>query len=415
MKKLDNAWLNTTINNLYNFYGKIDQTIDEFKEVIMPVLEKSANEYSKDTYNISLYDYLENEATSFLEELNEDDFDFSFDEDDFEIDKIDNNSNEDDDNFVPINNVQYYLNQIGKFDLLTPEKEIELAKKIKEGDMAAKEEFYTANLRLVASIARRYASYSSLPLLDLIQEGNIGLMKAVEKFDYTLGYKFSTYATWWIEQSIRRAMADIGEIIRIPVHTTENLNKINKTKKELEQEMGRVPTNYEIATVLGMTVEKLDEYLKLKYESSALSLNVPVGEDYDGDKDEMLDFMQSRQPQPNEIVDSILLHEDLMKILDDLNIITEREAFVLKERNGLNGGGVKTLEEVGIELNLTRERVRQIEACAIHKIRKSRNEIVKNLKNYFNNYDEASERLTELITGANTRPYTLVKKQLRRK
>ncbi len=257
--------------------------------------------------------------------------------------------------------VRMYLKEIGKVPLLSAEREIELAQRMEEGDEDAKKELAEANLRLVVSIAKRYVGRGML-FLDLIQEGNLGLIKAVEKFDYHKGYKFSTYATWWIRQAITRAIADQARTIRIPVHMVETINKLIRVSRQLLQELGREPTPEEIAEELDMPVERVREILKISQEP--VSLETPIGEEEDS---HLGDFIQDDNvPVPAEAAAQTLLKEQLDEVLDTL---TEREQKVLRLRFGMNDGRARTLEEVGKEFDVTRERIRQIEAKALRKLR----------------------------------------------
>ncbi|WP_415853190.1 RNA polymerase sigma factor RpoD [Thermoanaerobacter kivui] len=257
--------------------------------------------------------------------------------------------------------VRMYLKEIGKIPLLTPEEEIELAKRIEQGDEEAKKRLIEANLRLVVSIAKRYVGRGML-FLDLIQEGNLGLLKAVEKFDYRKGYKFSTYATWWIRQAITRAIADQARTIRIPVHMVETINKLIRVQRQLLQELGREPTPEELAKEMGMPEEKVREIMKIAQEP--VSLETPIGEEKDS---HLGDFIPDEDaPAPAEAAAFTMLKEQLMDVLDTL---TPREEKVLRLRFGLDDGRARTLEEVGKEFNVTRERIRQIEAKALRKLR----------------------------------------------
>ncbi len=256
--------------------------------------------------------------------------------------------------------VRMYLKEIGKIPLLSMEDEIELAKRIELGDEGAKKVLAEANLRLVVSIAKRYVG-RGMQFLDLIQEGNLGLIKAVEKFDYTKGFKFSTYATWWIRQAITRAIADQARTIRIPVHMVETINRLIRVSRQLLQELGREPQPEEIAARVDMPVERVREVLKISQEP--VSLETPIGEEEDS---HLGDFIQDEHVMvPAEAAAFTLLHEQLMEVLDTL---TEREQKVLKLRFGLEDGRPRTLEEVGREFNVTRERIRQIEAKALRKL-----------------------------------------------
>ncbi len=257
--------------------------------------------------------------------------------------------------------VRMYLKEIGKVPLLSAEEEIELAKKMELGDQDAKKRLAEANLRLVVSIAKRYVGRGML-FLDLIQEGNLGLIKAVEKFDYRKGYKFSTYATWWIRQAITRAIADQARTIRIPVHMVETINKLIRVSRQLLQELGREPSPEEIAAEMNMPVERVREILKISQEP--VSLETPIGEEEDS---HLGDFIQDDNvPVPADAAAFTLLKEQLVEVLGTL---TEREQKVLRLRFGLDDGRARTLEEVGKEFNVTRERIRQIEAKALRKLR----------------------------------------------
>ena len=280
------------------------------------------------------------------------------DEEEVELDKIDLSVPEG----VSIEDpVRMYLKEIGKVPLLSAEEEIELAKKMEQGDENAKKRLAEANLRLVVSIAKRYVGRGML-FLDLIQEGNLGLIKAVEKFDYRKGYKFSTYATWWIRQAITRAIADQARTIRIPVHMVETINKLIRVSRQLLQELGREPTPEEIAEEMDMPVDRVREILKISQEP--VSLETPIGEEEDS---HLGDFIQDDNvPVPAEAAAATLLKEQLNEVLDTL---TDREQKVLRLRFGMNDGRARTLEEVGKEFDVTRERIRQIEAKALRKLR----------------------------------------------
>ena len=265
------------------------------------------------------------------------------------------------DNFSVDDPVRMYLKEIGKVSLLSTEAEIELAKLMAEGDKDAKRKMAEANLRLVVSIAKRYVGRGML-FLDLIQEGNLGLIKAVEKFDYTKGYKFSTYATWWIRQAITRAIADQARTIRIPVHMVETINKVMRISRQLLQELGHDPSPEEIAADMGMPVEKVREILKIAQEP--VSLETPIGEEEDS---HLGDFIPDEDAsEPAEAASFTLLKEQLSEVLGTL---TPREEKVLRLRFGIEDGRTRTLEEVGKEFNVTRERIRQIEAKALRKLR----------------------------------------------
>ena len=257
--------------------------------------------------------------------------------------------------------VRMYLKEIGKVPLLTADQEIELAQRLEDGDEAAKQQLAEANLRLVVSIAKRYVGRGML-FLDLIQEGNLGLIKAVEKFDYRKGFKFSTYATWWIRQAITRAIADQARTIRIPVHMVETINTLIRVSRQLLQEYGREPTPEEIAKEMNISENKVREIIKIAQEP--VSLETPIGEEEDS---HLGDFIPDEDaPAPAEAASFALMKEQLMEVLDTL---TPREEKVLRLRFGLDDGRQRTLEEVGKEFNVTRERIRQIEAKALRKLR----------------------------------------------
>lgn len=280
------------------------------------------------------------------------------DEDDIDIEKIDLSVP---DGVGLEDPVRMYLKEIGKVPLLSAEEEIEYAKRMEQGDEEAKKRLAEANLRLVVSIAKRYVGRGML-FLDLIQEGNLGLIKAVEKFDYHKGYKFSTYATWWIRQAITRAIADQARTIRIPVHMVETINKLIRISRQLLQELGREPTAEELAVEMQMPEEKVREIMKIAQEP--VSLETPIGEEEDS---HLGDFIPDDDiPAPAEAAAFTLLKEQLIEVLDTL---TEREEKVLRLRFGLDDGRARTLEEVGKEFNVTRERIRQIEAKALRKLR----------------------------------------------
>ncbi len=268
--------------------------------------------------------------------------------------------------------VRMYLKEIGRVPLLTAEEEVELARRMEMGDKNAKGRLIEANLRLVVSIAKRYVG-RGMQFLDLIQEGNMGLIKAVEKFDYRKGYKLSTYATWWIRQAITRAIADQARTIRIPVHMVETINKLIRTSRHLIQELGREPTPEEVADEMGITPDKVREILKIAQEP--VSLETPIGEEEDS---HLGDFIEDEDaPAPVEAASFMLLREQIEGVLDTLN---EREQKVLRLRFGLDDGKARTLEEVGREFGVTRERIRQIEAKALRKLRHPQRS--KRLKDY---------------------------------
>ena len=290
---------------------------------------------------------------------------------DLKLDQISDNSFEG----VSVDDpVRMYLREIGKIPLLSYEKELELAKRILENDEEAKQELAEANLRLVVSIAKKYVGRGML-FLDLIQEGNMGLIKAVEKFDYTKGFKFSTYATWWIRQAITRAIADQARTIRIPVHMVETINRLIRTSRHLLQQLGREPTPEEIAKEMDIPVEKVMEIQKIAQDP--VSLETPIGEE---DDSHLGDFIQDEDsPAPHDAASYTLLREQLEDVMGTL---TPREAKVLKLRFGLDDGKARTLEEVGKEFDVTRERIRQIEAKALRKLRHPSRS--KKLRDYMN-------------------------------
>ncbi len=302
----------------------------------------------------TVYDIFEKEGIEVVDDL------------DKELEEIEVSKEELEDLSVPegINiddHVKMYLKEIGKVNLLDPVQENDLAQRMADGDEAAKKKLVEANLRLVVSIAKRYVGRGML-FLDLIQEGNLGLIKAVDKFDYTKGFKFSTYATWWIRQAITRAIADQARTIRIPVHMVETINKLVRVSRQLVQELGREPTPEELARELGMSVEKVREISKISQEP--VSLETPIGEEEDS---HLGDFIPDDDaPAPSEAASFVLLKEQLVDVLKTL---TPREEKVLKLRFGLDDGRQRTLEEVGKEFNVTRERIRQIEAKALRKLR----------------------------------------------
>ena len=322
-----------------------------------------------------IYDFLDKKHVDVLKMSNDDDMDpdlFTEDEDPDTEDEIDM---EHIDLSVPEgvsvdDPVRMYLKEIGKVPLLSPDEEIELAKKIELGDEAAKKKLAEANLRLVVSIAKRYVG-RGMQLLDLIQEGNLGLIKAVEKFDYRKGYKFSTYATWWIRQAITRAIADQARTIRIPVHMVETINRLVRTQRQLVQKLGREATPEELAKELDMPVDRVREIMKISQDP--VSLETPIGEEEDS---HLGDFIQDDNVEvPADAATYTLLHEQLMEVLSTL---TEREQKVLRLRFGLDDGRPRTLEEVGRQFNVTRERIRQIEAKALRKLRHpSRSKVLK--------------------------------------
>ena len=314
---------------------------------------------SKEQYNKILVFLRRNKVDVLMMTEDDDDIDLAIeDEEEVEVEKLDLTVP---DGISIEDPVRMYLKEIGKVPLLTADEEIDLAKKMADGDQEAKKKLAEANLRLVVSIAKRYVGRGML-FLDLIQEGNLGLIKAVEKFDYTKGYKFSTYATWWIRQAITRAIADQARTIRIPVHMVETINKLIRVSRQLLQELGREPTPEEIAQAMDIPVERVREILKISQEP--VSLETPIGEEEDS---HLGDFIQDDNvPVPADAATFTLLKEQLNEVLETL---TEREQKVLILRFGLEDGRSRTLEEVGKEFNVTRERIRQIEAKALRKLR----------------------------------------------
>ena len=308
-----------------------------------------------------IYEFLEKQGIEIIGNFGEDLPELEGDDDDFEIteDELADLSVPDS---VSIDDpVRMYLKEIGKVPLLSNTEEAELAQRMSDGDTDAKQRLAEANLRLVVSIAKRYVGRGML-FLDLIQEGNLGLIKAVEKFDYTKGYKFSTYATWWIRQAITRAIADQARTIRIPVHMVETINKLIRVTRQLVQELGRDPLPEEIAKELNMPIDKVGEIMKIAQEP--VSLETPIGEEEDS---HLGDFIQDNEtPAPQDAATFRLLKEQLVDVLSTL---TPREEKVLRLRFGLDNGRARTLEEVGKEFNVTRERIRQIEAKALRKLR----------------------------------------------
>ncbi|MDK2951002.1 MAG: polymerase primary sigma factor [Kosmotogales bacterium] len=324
-----------------------------------------------------IYESFEKERIVILEKPPETDDDED-DEDSKEIESLITSTPEMYDNISLKDPIKMYLKEIGKISLLTPSKERELARRAQKGETKSKEELITANLRLVVSIAKRYIG-RGLSFLDLIQEGNIGLIKAVEKFDWKKGYKFSTYATWWIRQAITRAIADQARTIRVPVHMVETINKLNKVIKEHMQVHGEYPSVEELGKLTGKTPEKIEEILAASKET--VSLESPISGD---EESTMGDFIHDDSlDQPEEAAMKMLLREQIDQILDTLS---PREAMVLKMRYGLLDGKTKTLEEVGQFFNVTRERIRQIEVKALRKLRHpSRSKALKALMGLLNN------------------------------
>ena len=341
--------------------GKKKKKVLEIQEIsdFLADLELSSEQMEK------VYEYLEAMNIDVLRIGNDDDLDADIDdlilaeeEEEVDMEKIDLSVP---DGISIEDPVRMYLKEIGKVPLLSAEEEIDLAKRMAEGDESAKKRLAEANLRLVVSIAKRYVGRGML-FLDLIQEGNLGLIKAVEKFDYQKGFKFSTYATWWIRQAITRAIADQARTIRIPVHMVETINKLIRVSRQLLQELGREPLPEEIAKELDMPVDRVREILKISQEP--VSLETPIGEEEDS---HLGDFIQDDNvPVPAEAAAATLLKEQLNEVLDTL---TDREQKVLRLRFGMNDGRARTLEEVGKEFDVTRERIRQIEAKALRKLR----------------------------------------------
>ncbi len=364
MKTIDETLFTKKIKELVSL-GKKHKGVIKYKEMmkILSDIELEPEHLDK------IYEYLEVQNIEVIDielmEDNKDDIITGLDdidsldslenlEKDIDLSLIDASINIDD-------HVRMYLKEIGKVDLLSPDEEMELARKMAEGDEMAKKRLAEANLRLVVSIAKRYVGRGML-FLDLIQEGNLGLIKAVEKFDYKKGFKFSTYATWWIRQAITRAIADQARTIRIPVHMVETINKLIRVSRQLLQELGREPSDEELAKEMDMPVEKVREIRKIAQEP--VSLETPIGEEEDS---HLGDFIPDEDiPAPSDAAAFTLLKEQLIEVLDTL---TEREEKVLRLRFGLDDGRARTLEEVGKEFNVTRERIRQIEAKALRKLR----------------------------------------------
>lgn len=336
--------------NTLEFQDVVD-TLAEFElepEKFDEILEQLEDQ------NIDVLQTMEGEEL-LLDDLNEDEF---LEEEEIDLENVDLSVPEGTGTEDP---VRMYLKEIGKIPLLSIEEEIDLAKRIEIGDEDAKKRLAEANLRLVVSIAKKYSG-RGMQFLDLIQEGNLGLIKAVEKFDYKKGYKFSTYATWWIRQAITRAIADQARTIRIPVHMVETINRVIRVSRQLVQDLGREPSLEELSEELDMPIEKVQEVLKASQEP--VSLETPVGEE---DESHLGDFIQDdNMPVPAEAATFTLLQEQLVEVLSTLS---EREQKVLRLRFGLDDGRARTLEEVGKEFHVTRERIRQIEAKALRKLR----------------------------------------------
>ena len=368
---LDEGKENSSIsfNTIVEAFKNQDMDSETFEDVIQCI--KDANieitDMASDSFNANSDNF---NAEDFDEKRSLDD---SFDDEDFDEERIEEISKEEIESYIKETDesllegvnisdpVRMYLKEIGKVPLLTFEEEREIAKRIEEGDESAKAELTEANLRLVVSIAKKYTG-RNLSFLDLIQEGNLGLIKAVEKYDYMKGFKFSTYATWWIRQAITRAIADQARTIRIPVHMVETINKLTKTKRILLQELGREPTDQEVAERMGVTEAKVIEISKISQDP--VSLETPIGEEEDSHLGDFLPDESS--PEPSDAASLVLMKEQLNSVLDHL---TDREKRVLQLRFGLEDGRQRTLEEVGHEFNVTRERIRQIEAKALRKLR----------------------------------------------
>lgn len=335
---------------------QIDQLIEKFEDSGIAVVDKDGDptdrQLQKETETLFL-DQQEKSSTDRSDDYEED----SYEEDEEETESRSLASSRAKTN----DPVRMYLKEIGRVDLLTAEQEVELAKRIEEGDPIAKQELAEANLRLVVSIAKRYVG-RGMSFLDLIQEGNMGLMKAVEKFDYKKGFKFSTYATWWIRQAITRSIADQARTVRIPVHMVETINKLVRIQRQLLQDLGREPTPEEIGAEMDLPTEKVRNIMKISQEP--VSLETPIGEE---DDSHLGDFIEdSEAMRPDEYTNQELLKEQLNEVLDTL---TDREENVLRLRFGLEDGQTKTLEQVGQQFGVTRERIRQIEAKALRKLR----------------------------------------------
>ena len=353
--------------------GLIEKGKKQGSLILAEIMEAfSETELDKDQVE-NLYETLGNLGIEVIENKT-DKVDIDFAQDDLDLDDLDESIVKDDTPMeieeidlslpkgISIDDpVRMYLKEIGKIPLLKPHEEVELARRMHEGDELAKQRLVEANLRLVVSIAKRYVGRGML-FLDLIQEGNLGLIKAVEKFDYVKGFKFSTYATWWIRQAITRSIADQARTIRIPVHMVETINKLVRIERQLVQELGREPTNEEISEHMGIEVDKVNEIRKIAQEP--VSLETPIGEE---DDSHLGDFIEDETAiAPDEAANFSMLKEQLNKVLSTLS---EREKKVLELRFGLNDGTPRTLEEVGKEFEVTRERIRQIEAKALRKLK----------------------------------------------
>ena len=360
--------------DLFDALSHLDLSDEDFAELIKYFEDKHIKVENDDIEEEADFpdniDESELEKDLEAEDFGDDDDYLPYDDENYDEDELDEDEElrEVQDMFLPgdaktQDPVKMYLKEIGRENLLKPEEEPELAKRILEGDKEAKDKLISANLRLVVNIAKHYVG-RGMQLLDLIQEGNLGLMKAVEKFDYTKGFKFSTYATWWIRQAITRAIADQARTIRIPVHMVETINKITRAQRQLVQELGREPNAEEISEKLGgvLSPEKIREIQRIAVEP--ISLETPIGEE---DDSHLGDFIEDKDTlSPSEHTTKVLLREQLYKILGDL---TDREEKVIRLRYGLDDNHPRTLEEVGKEFHVTRERIRQIEAKAIRKLR----------------------------------------------
>lgn len=360
--------------DLFDALSHLDLSDEDFAELIKYFEDKHIKVENDDIEEEEDFpdniDESELEKDLEAEDFGDDDDYLPYDDENYDEDELDEDEElrEVQDMFLPgdaktQDPVKMYLKEIGRENLLKPEEEPELAKRILEGDKEAKDKLISANLRLVVNIAKHYVG-RGMQLLDLIQEGNLGLMKAVEKFDYTKGFKFSTYATWWIRQAITRAIADQARTIRIPVHMVETINKITRAQRQLVQELGREPNAEEISEKLGgvLSPEKIREIQRIAVEP--ISLETPIGEE---DDSHLGDFIEDKDTlSPSEHTTKVLLREQLYKILGDL---TDREEKVIRLRYGLDDNHPRTLEEVGKEFHVTRERIRQIEAKAIRKLR----------------------------------------------
>lgn len=348
-------------------YDSLDENdIDEIKDALLEndieIFDNEDKSTEIDDNDMDSDDLDDDDDDIDDDDIDDDDIEEDDDKEKKSSDKKDNSQNDlDTKNLVVDDPVKMYLKEIGKIHLLTAEEEVELAKQMEAGSARAKQKLAEANLRLVVSIAKRYVG-RGMSFLDLIQEGNLGLMKAVDKFDYTKGFKFSTYATWWIRQAITRAIADQARTIRIPVHMVETINKLVRVERQLLQDLGRDPTNEEIAKEMGIDVEKVREVRKIAQEP--VSLETPIGEEEDS---HLGDFIEDDTAvAPDEAADFTMLREELDEILDSLN---DREKRVLALRFGLIDGTPRTLEEVGKAFDVTRERIRQIEAKALRKLK----------------------------------------------